>query len=254
MCGRFFLATPAEVIAQLFGVDRVRLADLPAIPGAPSPDPASARYNIAPTQLVATVRDRASDGGRERELVPLRWGLVPWWADEPSGGARMINARCETAATNRAFKDALERRRCIVPADGFYEWKKIAPGAKQPVAIRSRDGRPLALAGLWERWRPKGVEGPYLETVTVLTCPPNSLLEEVHDRMPVILPAGGWDRWLDPGVREAGAVAELMAPIAAEALRMHPVGSWVNNVKNDDPRCAAEAEAEEPGQQSLFGG
>src|SRR4051812_28573893 len=176
MCGRFFLATPAEVVAELFGVDRVRLADIRVLPGMPSP--AAARYNIAPTQLIAAVREAEVEGAQagrprhERELVALKWGLVPYWAEDPSVGNRMINARSETAATSAAFKGALERRRCLIPSDGFFEWKRLGPEVKQPMAVRPRDGKPWAMAGLWERWRPRGEDGPAMETATVLTCPP----------------------------------------------------------------------------------
>src|SRR5690242_7160589 len=121
MCGRFFLATPAEVVAELFGVDRVRLGDVTVLPASPAPAPLVARYSVAPTQLIGAVREVERDGRRERELVALKWGLVPYWAEEPSVGARMINARSETAATSAAFKHALERRRCLIPADGFFE-------------------------------------------------------------------------------------------------------------------------------------
>jgi putative SOS response-associated peptidase YedK len=255
MCGRVFLAIPAEAFAQLFGLDRVDLADAAPQRGSPLPAPLIARYNIAPMQLVAAVREREREGKRERELVPLKWGLVPYWADDPSVGNRMINARSETAATSAAFKHALQRRRCLVPADGFFEWKKIAPGAKQPMAIRSRDGAPLAMAGLWDRWRPKGDDGHPLETVTILTCPPNDLLKDVHDRMPVILEREEWAKWLDPAEQDPSRVTPMLNPYPAERMTMHPVGRWVNSVTNDDPRCIEEIRPQPPAvdeQPSLF--
>jgi putative SOS response-associated peptidase YedK len=256
MCGRFFLATAAEVVAELFGVDRLGLADVTLLPGMPAAAPLLARYNIAPTQLVAAVRDRWAPEGaeRQRELVALKWGLVPFWADDPSVGGRMINARSESAATSAAFKHALERRRCLLPADGFFEWKKVGPRAKQPVAVRSRDHRPLAMAGLWERWRARGEAGPPLETVTILTCPPNELLKDVHDRMPVILEPGEWDRWLDPAEHDPGRLAPMMDPYPAGLMAMHPVGPWVNSARNDDSRCVEEFRPETSEEPGLFGG
>jgi putative SOS response-associated peptidase YedK len=253
MCGRFFLATPAEIVAELFGVDRVRLGDVTLLPGMPAPAPLMARYNIAPTQMVGVVRERDHDGQRERELAALKWGLVPWWAEDPSVGNRMINARSETAATSAAFKEALRRRRCLVPADGFFEWKKFGPKSRQAVAVRSRDGKPLAMAGLWERWRASGETGPPLETVTILTCRPNELLGDVHDRMPVILEPGEWDLWLDPAEQVPERLGPMMDPYPGALMTMHPVGPWVNSPRNDDARCVEEFRAEENDEPGLFG-
>ncbi|MEX2218135.1 MAG: SOS response-associated peptidase [Phycisphaerales bacterium] len=279
MCGRFFLATPAEAIARLFGLDRVRPEDLSAAAGGLPPE-AGARFNICPTELIPVVREIGRNGARARELVPMRWGLIPYWADDPSIGNRtppLINARSETAATSSAFQHALQRRRCLIPADGFYEWKKIAPKTKRVMAIRSADRAPLALAGLWERWlppehrpgssnddagpttappphpptlpphdRPK----PWVHTVTILTCPPNALLEDIHDRMPVILEPHEWDRWLDPAQHEAAAVAPLLDPYPSEKLTVHPVAKLGEDPGFPGPANATAEmrdEASEPG-------
>lgn len=167
MCGRFTLRVPAAELVEIF-----RLLRRPDV---------QPRYNIAPTQPVAVVR-RIDRG---RELSMLRWGLVPSWAKDPKIGARMINARAETVATKPAFRTALRRRRCLVPADGFYEWAKSAGGTKQPHYITRRDGRPFAFAGLWESW--DGPDGSSIESCTIVTTEANDLVGRIHDRMPVIL-------------------------------------------------------------------
>ncbi len=194
------------------------------------------RWNVAPTQEVPAVR-REGDG---RHLVLLRWGLVPFWAGDPSVGARMINARAETVAGKPAFRDAFRRRRCLVPADGFYEWR--AEGRRrQGYAIRRRDRAPFAFAGLWERWNgPKGGPAPAapLETVTVITTTANATLAPLHERMPVILDAGDWERWLDPAA-PAAELERLLVPAPDGLLEAYPVGPRVNSVANDDESCAA---------------
>lgn len=224
MCGRYLLSTPAEKIAAAFGVNRT----LP---------PLVARYNIAPTQMIPIIR--AEDGGRA--LAMVRWGLVPFWAEDPSIGNRLINARAETAASKPAFRAAFERRRCLVPADGFYEWKKIAPKAKQPILIRPADHGPMAMAGLWERWRPKNGEGEPIESCTILTCGPNELIADIHDRMPVILEPHEYDRWLDPEATDAAGLAELLDPYPAELLEAYPVSRRINSPGHEGPECAAPA-------------
>jgi putative SOS response-associated peptidase YedK len=221
MCGRYTVRS-IQPVAELFGISL--------------PPEFQPRYNVAPTQDVLVVRS-ASDGSataaRRGDL--LRWGLVPSWADDPSVGNRMINARAETAATRPAFRDAMKRRRCLVPADGFYEWQKQEGGRrKQPHLIRMADDRPFGFAGLWDAWR-RG-DDP-LETFTILTTSPNELVAPIHDRMPVIVAPQDFDRWLDPKVDAAG-VADLLKPYPAEAMRAGPVGLAVNNPKNDDPSCA----------------
>lgn len=223
VCGRYTITSPGQVIAEVFGVDE----PIELVP----------RYNVCPGQDVPVVRTRR--GADDRELDLLRWGLVPWFAKEPGPAARMINARAESAATSPAFRDALQRRRCLLPADGFFEWQagatKRAP--KQPHLVRRGDGRPLALAGLWERW--KGRDGTKIESCTVLTTTPNALLESIHDRMPVILAPESWSLWLDRGMQDVERVLPLLVPAPAHELLAAPVSSWVNDPKHDDERCLA---------------
>lgn len=218
MCGRFTLITPVETLAEQF-----QLFEIPSL---------SPRYNIAPTQPVATVRQSSKAGGREMAL--LHWGLVPSWTKDPGIGARMINARSETVAEKPAFRVAFRRRRCLVLADGFYEWQRLERG-KQPFYVRLRDGRPFAFAGLWEHWEGSG--GVTIDSCTLLTTEPNSLLRPVHNRMPVILVPKNYDLWLDPGVQKAELLRPLLCPYPSEALAAYPVSLWVNSPQNDGPRC-----------------
>lgn len=215
MCGRFTLSTPGEVVADVFGLD-----DVPGI------DP---RYNFAPTQKVPVVVAPEPD---RRQLVGMRWGLVPSWAKDLRLGARMINARSETVATKPAFRSAFKRRRCLVVADGFFEWKREG-GGKQPYLFRRRDGRPFGFAGLWEVWEPP--EGERVVSCTILTTTPNELVADVHDRMPVILPETDHALWLDTGLSDRAELERLLRPLPADELRHHPVDRRVGNVRNDDP-------------------
>jgi len=212
MCGRYELHTHPAALALAFG-----LAHPPAL---------AARYNIAPMQTVPIVRHNAQG---ERELVQVRWGFVPRWSKYPSIGARMINARAETVAERPAFRNAFLRHRCLVPADGFYEWHRTASG-KQPMRIARVDGRPFGMAGLYERWL--SPEGEVLDTCTILTTEANARLRGVHDRMPVIVPPDDYARWLDAADPE---VADLFVPAPDEAMRAHRVSTRVNAVRNDDP-------------------
>jgi putative SOS response-associated peptidase YedK len=214
MCGRFTLAVPAADIADFFEVD-ARL-NLPP------------RYNIAPTQQAPVVRTK-EDG---RELALLRWGLVPAWAKDPAIGNRMINARAESVAEKPAFRAAFKARRCLVPADGFYEWQKAGKG-KQPFYIRRKDRAPFAFAGLWERWRDRA-EGETLETFTIITTEPNSLMAPIHNRMPVIIPEEAYEQWLDP---EERGDPDLLVPYPEEELTAYPISTWVNSPAHDDARC-----------------
>ena len=219
MCGRFSLFSPAPVLAEAFD-----LAGLPEL---------APRYNIAPTQPVAAVR--AGEAGRE--LVRLRWGLVAPWAKDAK--VAPINARAETAADKPMFRHALRKRRCLVPASGFYEWLALAGGKrKQPYCFRPGDERPWAFAGLWERWL--GPDGP-VESCCILTTGANELVRPVHDRMPVILPRQHWAEWLDPALQEAGGVVPLLRPYPADAMRAYPVGALVSNPRNDGPECLTAA-------------
>lgn len=224
MCGRFTLLEfePTRMLTQVFGIEvSSRLAS---------------RYNIAPTQPVAVLR--TSPEGVGRELVMLHWGLIPRWAKDPSVGNRMINARVETVAEKPAYRDAFRRRRCLVPASGFYEWKKEAR-RKQPYYICSRDGSPIAFAGLWERWEAEGSDA--IESCVILTTASNELLKPIHDRMPVILPPDTFALWLDPALQDPGAITGLLRRYPPEAMVAFPVRTLVNNPAVDDPRCIEPA-------------
>lgn len=218
MCGRFTLTTPDQDLAVQFN-----------LPEIPSMRP---RYNIAPTQPVAAVRMARETVNRE--MVLLRWGLIPFWAKDPGIGARMINARSETAAEKPSFRAAFRRRRCLVLADGFYEWQKVESG-KQPHYVRMANGRPFAFAGLWEHW--KGPDESVIQSCTLLTTEPNELLRPVHNRMPVILDARDYDLWLDLEVQDVEKVQPLLRPFSSDAMNAYPVSRWVNRPQNDDPRC-----------------
>jgi putative SOS response-associated peptidase YedK len=218
MCGRFTLRTSGRVLAELF--------QLPQVPELPL------RYNIAPTQPVAAVRSVAGQG--QRELVQLRWGLIPSWAEDKKIGARLINARAETAAAKPSFRSAFRHRRCLLPADGFYEWQR-RDGKKQPFYLRLRDDRPFAFAGLWETWTSPDSE--VIESAALLTTEANATVRPVHDRMPVILAAADYARWLDPAVQKAEVLQPLLRPYPAEEMTAHRVSLRVNAPRNDDPKC-----------------
>lgn len=198
------------------------------LPGLPSLAP---RYNIAPTQPIAAVRTILE--AASRELVELRWGLIPFWASDAKIGNTLINARSETVATKPTFRAAFRSRRCLVLADGFYEWQR-APDGKQPFHIQQRDGEPFAFAGLWEHW--KSPDGEDVQTGTILTTSANDLMRPIHDRMPVILPVEAYDLWLDPAVREAKQLQPLLKPYDGELLSF-PVSIYVNSPRHDDARC-----------------
>ena len=219
MCGRYTMSIPAETLARHFGLDAV-------------PDVAP-RFNIAPTQAAAVVR--LSTAREVPVLDFLRWGLVPAWAKDASGAGRLINARAETAADKPSFRSAFRHRRCLVPADGFYEWRTEG-GAKQPYRITRPDGAPIAFAGLWERWG-KGDEP--LETFTILTTAANAVLQPLHDRMPVIVDPIDFALWLDPTATDPALVERLLVAPPDDALTYYPVGRAVNSVGNDDPSLVA---------------
>lgn len=224
MCGRFTLRAPASVVAEQFGV-----LDAEAL---------RPRYNIAPTQPVAVIRHPSENVGTPRQLVMLRWGLVPSWATDPKIGNRLINARAETVAEKPAFRAALRRRRCLVAADGFYEWRR-AGATKQPYFIHLADDRPFAFAGLWERW--EGPDHTVLETCAVITTEANELMASIHDRMPVILSPDDYALWLDPAIQSPERLQPLLRPYPSEAMAAHPVSTHVNNPRHDDPRCVVPA-------------
>jgi putative SOS response-associated peptidase YedK len=218
MCGRFTLTDPDQDLTVQF--------NLPEIPDM------QPRYNIAPTQPVAAVR--VAPESAVRELALLRWGLVPFWAKDPKIGARMINARSETVAEKPAFRAAFRRRRCLVVADGFYEWQKLN-GGKQPFYIRLHDGQPFAFAGLWELWR--GPEDAVIESCTLLTTQPNELLRPLHNRMPVILHPGHYDLWLDPELERPELLQPLLRAFPPEEMEAYPISRFVNSPSNEGPQC-----------------
>jgi len=213
------LRAPASVIAEQFALFEV--------------PPFTPRFNIAPSQPVPVVRLVPGQTEPRRELVWLRWGLIPGWAQDAAIGNRMINARAESVAQKPAFRAALRRRRCLLAADGFYEWQRTGR-RKQPHFIRMRDDRPLAFAGLWESW-----EGPdqVVESCTILTTDANELMRPIHDRMPVILAPAAYEPWLDPTVQEPQQLAPLLVPYPSEPMTAYPVSTLVNSPTNEDPRC-----------------
>ena len=245
MCGRYRLTAKERYIRDHFGIED-------SLEWTP-------RYNIAPSQPVLTVRQHRTEPRRMFGL--MRWGLIPYWANDPSIGFKTVNAMSESAAEKPAFREAMRKGRCLLPADGFYEWQKLpakpargkAAKATQPYSIGMADGSVFALAGLWDRWR--SPSGEVLETCTILTTDANVLVRAVHDRMPVILRPDDYDLWLDPGVTDPARMAPLLKPFDARLMRMYPVSSRVNNVKYDDPECAREVIPEQPGpleQKTLF--
>jgi len=251
MCGRFTVRSNLNLILQQFALDDEPDFDL------------TPRYNIAPTQEVAVVR--ATEAGRE--LAMLRWGLIPSWSKDEKMGNRLLNARSETAAEKPSFRSAFRRRRCLVVADGFYEWKKIdSPAAesargngdadsqrgtkkttskrnsqtpKQPFLIHMQDGGPFAFAGLWETWKgPRGAELPTpIQSCTILTTEPNALMATIHDRMPVILPQEDYAMWLDPSFEGIEALQALQRPYDPDAMIATPVSTLVNSPRNESPEC-----------------
>ena len=228
MCGRYVEVSSPALLAERFQVTEVRQKEL---------EPS---YNVAPRADVPVVAERHG----ERVLDVVRWGLVPFWAKDPKIGDRMINARAESLLTSNAFKRPFERKRCIVPADGFYEWQKVdGRRAKQPWFIRRRDGEPLAFAGLWESWHdPNADEGaPSLRTCVIITTEPNELLAPIHDRMPVVLPESQWDTWLDVENHDVGALRKLLVPFPARELEAWEVSTRVNKADNNGPELLERA-------------
>lgn len=227
MCGRYVRRSDKQKIAEHFAVHGPSIPDF-----GPS-------WNVAPQTFQPVVRLNRHTG--ERELVLLRWGLIPFWAKDAKIGLRSINARAENIATAPAFREAFRSRRCLVPADAFYEWQKIGARTTQPFAIAMKDNSPYAFAGLWERWR-EPASGQPLETFTVITTDPNELLAPLHDRMPVILPQRDYSRWLEPG-DPARPPVDLLRPFPAEKMTAWKVNGKVGNVRNDTPDCMEPAES-----------
>jgi putative SOS response-associated peptidase YedK len=238
MCGRYRLTAKERWLSEYF---KIPAEDIEW----------AARWNIAPTDEVATIHQDRKEP--KRIFVKMRWGLIPYWAKDMSIGAKAINAVSETAAEKPAFRDSMQKRRCLVPADGFYEWKTLGgPKQKQAYNIGMIDDGLFAFAGLWDRWKDPG--GKVIESCTILTTEANPLLKDIHDRMPVVLSPDDYDLWLDPGVNDPAHVAELLKPFDARLMRVYPVSSAVNNVKNEGPECAEEVSVSEYGerQRNLF--
>ena len=232
MWGRYRLSRRKQVIEEYFNTDSWD-------------DDWSPRYNIAPTQLVPVVRQKLKEPVRVVSLV--RWGLIPLWAKDPSVAAGTINARSETASTKPAFADPLKFRRCLIPADGFYEWKR-ASGSTQPYCLEVGNGEMFASAGLWDRW--KSANGDWIRSCSILTTTPNAVTSAVHDRMPVILDRDDYDVWLDPGMNNVDVVSQLLKPYA-HRTRAYPVSTRINHVANDDIKCSARIEPTQT-QSQLF--
>lgn len=227
MCGRFQLTLPFSELVRLYNLtNSVNLRP---------------RYNLAPTQDAAVVRADPATGGRRLDL--MRWGLIPFWAKEAKMGYSMFNAMAETAATKPAFREPFKARRCIVPATGFYEWKKLDARTKRPYAIVPTDAPVFSFAGLWEHWTDKA-SGETVHTCTIITTRPNELCAPIHDRMPAILAPETWSQWLGETAAEPEALGALLQPYPAERMRAYPVSPRVGNVKNDDAGLVEPASGE----------
>ena len=218
MCGRFTLKTPTVQVRTLFPE-----LDIPDL---------TPRYNIAPTQMVSSVR---SSHDNKQQFATFRWGLVPFWSKDLKIGSKMINARGESVSSKPSFRSAFKKRRCLVLADGFFEWKKINDG-KQPYYMTLEDESPFCMAGLWEKWNDK-TSGETIETCTVITTEANEFMSELHDRMPVILDKSDYGVWLDNEFQDAGHLESLLCPMAEGELKKRPVNKIVNRPVNDSPEC-----------------
>jgi putative SOS response-associated peptidase YedK len=204
------------------------------------------RYNIAPSQPVLTVR---REGKKARKFTKMRWGLIPSWATDMSIGNRTLNARLETVTTTPSFRDSILTKRCLIPADGFYEWRAMG-SVKQPYCFEVGEGDVFALAGLWDQW--KGPGGKIIESCTILTTTPNSLVADMHDRMPVIVTPDKYDVWLDPDVTDFDAIRDILKPYDADLMRRYPVSTRLNNSKNEGAESAAPVALDIPTQSQLF--
>jgi putative SOS response-associated peptidase YedK len=219
MCGRYRLSKRKEIIEEYFDT-------------APWEDDWSPRYNIAPSQSVPVIRQRPKQPVRQVSL--MEWGLIPHWSKDPSIATSTINAKSETAATKPAFRDPLRLRRCLIPADGFYEWKRLGT-SKQPYCFEVNKGELFAFAGIWDGWG--NATGQWVKTLAILTTTPNTLTASVHDRMPVILDPDKYGLWLDPALTNANVISELLNPYDARLMRCYPVSARINHVENDDEEC-----------------
>ncbi|MHA1531649.1 MAG: SOS response-associated peptidase [Candidatus Heimdallarchaeota archaeon] len=244
MCGRFARFSPAHVFRMLFQLNE--FLELPP------------QYNIAPGQDIYAVRGiivrdeqrrTAATNNFQKEVVPLKWGLIPFWAKDPSIGNRMINSRSETVSEKPSFKAAFKNHRCLIPADGFYEWQKKRDGPKQPYFIHLKENKPLALAGIWDKW--KSPEGKEVESCSILTTEPNKVVEPIHKRMPVIIDPKDFDLWLNPENKEIDEVKPLLKPYDADKMEAYPVPLYVNKPENKGEQCITKL-VEKYKQQKLF--
>lgn len=229
MCGRYTITTTPAQLRDLF--------DYPEHPNFPP------RYNVAPTQPIPIVRRQGGAGQNARHFALVRWGLIPPWVKDPKGFSLLINARGESAAEKPAFRNAMRRRRCLIPADGFYEWK-TTDGRKRPFYARRRGGGPLAFAGLWEIWT--GPNGEEVETAAIVTTEANQTLSAVHHRMPVVIPPDAFDLWLANDEVDVAAASRLMAPAPEDLMEVYEVGTAVNRVVNDDASLVAPVDPDAP--------
>lgn len=220
MCGRYRLSRRKQIIEEHFDV-------------ADWQDEWSPRYNIAPTQPVPVIRQHPAEP--VRQISVMKWGLIPHWAKDASIATNTINAKSETAAEKPAFRDPFKFRRCLIPADAFYEWKR-AGSFKQPYCFEVREGELFAFAGLWDGW--KNAEGQWIKTCSILTTTPNAMTSAIHDRMPVILSPDSYDFWLDPGMTNVQVISELLKPYDARLMRSYPISTRINHVVNDDEDCS----------------
>ncbi|MGL5060740.1 MAG: SOS response-associated peptidase [Microcoleus sp.] len=218
MCGRFTLNTSGQILAEFF-----KLAEIPDI---------KPRYNISPSQSIATVT--VSPEKMQRQFQFMRWGLIPSWAKDAKIGNQMINARSETVAEKPAFRSAIKHRRCLIIADGFYEWQQQGK-TKQPYYFQMADSKPFAFAGLWENW--ESPEGENIASCTIITTAANETVKPVHDRMPVIIPDSNWEQWLDPAIDKSQQVLPLLKAYDAAAMKASAVSAIVNNPKIESPEC-----------------
>ena len=236
MCGRFVSSNSPDQIAACFGASF-------------ETEPLGQNYNVAPTNDVLAIVERAGAPDEQPVIKAFHWGLVPFWAKDTKVGSKMINARSETIAEKPVFKKLLASKRILIPMDGYYEWQAIAgQKTKQPMYIHRRDGEPLAAAGLWTTWREKGggSDAPWLHSCTIITTAANDTTSSVHDRMLVFLPATRWHEWLDSSNNDIQALLKLLVPAPNELLTMHPVSTAVNNVRNKGPELLEPVEPAEP--------
>ncbi len=234
MCNRYRLTHSKQYLAERFQAADDEIEERP-------------RYNIAPTQPVLTVRKE--QGKKVRQFTTMRWGLIPSWAKDMSIGTKTLNARSETVTTTPAFRDSILTKRCLIPADGFYEWRKMG-SVKQPYCFEVGEGEVFALAGLWDQWA--SLDGKIIESCTILTTTPNSLVADLHDRMPVIVPPDKYELWLDPDVTDFKAICDILKPYDAKLMRLYPVSRKLNNSRIDDADSASPVTLDTPTQPKLF--